>query len=104
MAGLPERSWEIDPSRSRVAFEVRHLGVAKVKGSFGSFAGTIDTGPAGLAAAGTVGVGSVETGDRLRDSMLRGGDFFDEQAYPEIAFSSTGSVPAAPTPSISRGA
>ena len=67
------------------------MGVSKVKGSFGAFAGTIDTGPGGLAAAGSVRVGSVDTGDRLRDSMLRGGDFFEEQAYPEIAFRSTGS-------------
>jgi polyisoprenoid-binding protein YceI len=70
------------------------MGVSKVKGSFGSFAGTIDTGPGGLAAAGSVRVGSVDTGDRLRDSMLRGADFFEEQAFPEIAFRSTGSPPA----------
>jgi polyisoprenoid-binding protein YceI len=71
------------------------MGVSKVKGSFGAFAGTIDTGPGGLAAAGSVRVGSVDTGDRLRDSMLRGTDFFEEPAYPEIAFRSTGSPVAA---------
>ncbi len=70
------------------------MGVSKVKGSFSAFAGTIDTGPVGLAAAGSVRLGSVDTGDRLRDSMLRGDDFFEEQAYPEIAYRSTGS-PAA---------
>lgn len=86
---LPAGVWSIDPTRSRVAFRVKHMGVATVNGSFGSFAGTLEVTADGASAGGTVRVESIDTGDAHRDSLLRTGDFFDAEAHPEIAFTAS---------------
>ncbi len=86
---LPQGTWRVDPARSRVAFRVKHLGVSAAEGHFGSFAGTLEAGPAGIAASGTVRVESVRTGDGQRDSLLASRLFFDAERHPEIAFASS---------------
>jgi polyisoprenoid-binding protein YceI len=40
---VPVRTWKIDPSRSRITFEVRHLGLQVVRGAFRAFEGVIVT-------------------------------------------------------------
>lgn len=90
MSGLlAPGSWEVQPGGSRVAFRVKHLGFASAEGHFESFAGRIDVTADGIAAAGSVQVASVRTGDDQRDSLLRSPLFFDAEAHPEISFAST---------------
>jgi polyisoprenoid-binding protein YceI len=85
---LPTGSWNVDPVHSSVEFQVKHLGIATVKGQFKEFEGTLEVGPDGARAYGTVKVDSVDTREPQRDDHLRSPDFFDAASYPEITFQS----------------
>ena len=84
-------TWSVDTAHSRVEFQVKHLGIATVRGSFREFAGALDvTGEvSGAQAYGTVKAGSVDTSEAQRDEHLRSADFFDADQYPELSFRST---------------
>jgi polyisoprenoid-binding protein YceI len=84
-AFLPPGQWTVDRHRSTLAFAVRHLRLARVRGRFVLFAGRIDTGSA-LNISGTVDVASIDTGDAVRDAHLRGTSFFDAAAFPRIEY------------------
>ena len=87
---VPTGRWSVDPSHSSVEFQVRHLGIANVRGHFAKFGGTLDIGD-DLGSArvyGLVEAASVDTGDEARDAHLRSPDFFDVEQYREIAFAS----------------
>jgi polyisoprenoid-binding protein YceI len=86
---LPVGTWNVDPIHSSVEFHVKHLGIATVKGQFKEFEGTLEVGPDGPSAYGTVKVASVDTREPQRDGHLRSADFFDADKYPEITFKST---------------
>jgi len=90
---LPTGRWKIDPVHSSVEFAVKHLGIATVKGRFSDFEGTLEVGPSGTSAYGTVKVASVDTREAQRDGHLRSPDFFDAEQFPEIAFRSTAISP-----------
>lgn len=85
--------WTVDASHSSVGFEVRHMAISKVKGSFGEFDAKV-TGepgkPGTFTLEATVQVGSVDTGNEKRDDHLRSPDFFDAAAMPTMTFKSTG--------------
>jgi polyisoprenoid-binding protein YceI len=72
-----------------VEFHVKHLGIATVKGQFKQFEGTLEVGPDGANAIGTVEVGSVDTREPARDEHLRSADFFETESFPQITFQST---------------
>jgi polyisoprenoid-binding protein YceI len=84
--------WQIDSSHSGVYFTVRHLMIAKVRGQFSRWTGTL-TVPDGdfLRASLDVAIDatSIETGVADRDAHLRSADFFDTARYPEATFRST---------------
>jgi polyisoprenoid-binding protein YceI len=85
---IPAGTYSVDPSHSAVGFEVRHMGIATVRGAFRRFQGTVDaTGTPVL--TGSVEVASVDTGDEQRDAHLTAPDFFDVEQYPEIKFNTT---------------
>jgi polyisoprenoid-binding protein YceI len=88
---VPAGTWHVDPAHSSVAFEVRHMRIATVRGHFKEFEGTIEAteDPADCRAYGTVKVASIDTGNPDRDAHLRSPDFFDAERYPEIRFEST---------------
>lgn len=86
---LPTGTWEIDPVHSSVEFSVKHVGVATVKGRFNEFEGTLEVGPEGAVAYGTVQVQSIDTREPNRDDHLRSTDFFDVTEHPTIDFRST---------------
>jgi polyisoprenoid-binding protein YceI len=88
---LPTGTWNVDPAHSKVAFAVKHMGIATVRGEFTEFAGTLEIGEdlSSAKAYGTVSAGSVDTNEPQRDAHLRSGDFFDVEQYPELRFEST---------------
>jgi polyisoprenoid-binding protein YceI len=86
---LPAGTWKVDPVHSSVEFQVKHLGIATVKGQFTKFEGTLEVGPEGAVSYGTVQVDSVNTREPQRDAHLRSADFFEVERYPEIGFRST---------------
>ena len=86
---LPTGTWNVDPIHSSVEFQVKHLGIATVKGVFTDFEGTLEVSDEGVSAHGSVKVASVDTREPQRDGHLRSADFFDADQYPEITFKST---------------
>jgi polyisoprenoid-binding protein YceI len=87
---LSAGTWSVDPRRSSVAFAVKHMLFAKMKGRFHEFDGTLQTGTGAPRAAGVVKAASIDTDESVRDEHLRrSADFFDVERYPEISFNST---------------
>lgn len=83
-------TWQVDPAHSSVGFRAKHLMIAKVKGRFTDFTGTLTAAEDGsLQASGTIQAASVDTGEDKRDEHLRSADFFEVDTYPEITFTST---------------
>jgi len=85
---IPTGTWEIDSTHSSVEFEIRHLGLATVKGRAPVVSGTIVGGEL-PSIQGTVDVSSVTTFDETRDGHLSSPDFFDTARWPQVRFSST---------------
>lgn len=83
---------KIDKSHSTVSFVVKHMMFAKVRGSFGSFAGEINfdqTNVANSSVQATIEAGSVSTSDANRDGHLQSPDFFGTETNPNFSFVST---------------
>ena len=87
--------YTVDPAHSNVGFEVRHMGIATVRGKFGKFEGTVDASGAAPVLSGAVEVASIDTGDENRDGHLQSPEFFDAAQHPQITFRSTGAEAAA---------
>jgi polyisoprenoid-binding protein YceI len=87
----PPGRWRIDPSHSEVQLVVRHMMVAKVRGRFREFSGTIYVAevPEESSVEATIKAASIDSGDPNRDAHLRGPDFLDVERYPEITYRST---------------
>ena len=81
-------TWNIDPAHSSVEFVVRHMGLSKVRGRFGSFTASLvvaDDLPASSLSA-EVELASVSTNNEDRDQHLRSTDFFDVETNPKMTF------------------
>jgi len=83
----PTGTFAVDPSHSRVEFQVKHLGISTVRGHFSDFEGVLELGDAPRA-HGSVSVATVDTNEPKRDDHLRSPDFFDAEAHPRIEFES----------------
>lgn len=84
--------WEIDSSHSGIHFSVRHLVIAKVRGQFSRWSGTLQVPAQGFERASLdviIDAGSIDTGVTDRDAHLRSADFLDVEQFPEITFKST---------------
>jgi polyisoprenoid-binding protein YceI len=81
--------WEIDSSHSSVHFSVRHLVIAKVRGTFARWSGRVHM-PYGdfsqATGSVTIDASSINTGVDQRDAHLKSSDFFDVAQYPELRF------------------
>lgn len=95
LAALTPGTWTVDAGHSNVTFSVRHLMVAKVRGRFTDFDGTITVAADALQSEvrAAVRTASVATDDEGRDAHLRGADFFDSEQFPEMSLVSTGIAP-----------
>ena len=83
---IPTGVYNVDPTHSNVGFEVRHMGIATVRGKFGTFQGQIDASGDAPVLEGSVDVSTVDTGEANRDGHLKGPEFFDADQYPQITF------------------
>jgi polyisoprenoid-binding protein YceI len=78
--------WRIDPTRSRVEFQVKFIwGMSTVKGGFSRYHGTLDL-TAQPAIELTVEADSLDTSNDRRDAHLRSRDFFDAETHPSVRF------------------
>lgn len=82
--------WVIDPAHSQIQFSVKHLGISTVRGTFGTFSGTIDEeGGSAKSVTVDIDVASLNTGNEQRDGHLRSADFFDVENHPKASFTLT---------------
>ena len=86
---MASERWEIDSSPSSLHFSVRHLVIAKVRGAFERWSGTIQV-PDGDFSKATVSVtidaSSIATGVADRDAHLKSPDFLNAAQHPELRF------------------
>jgi polyisoprenoid-binding protein YceI len=85
------QKWIINEDHSELFFSVQYLKISEVTGRFQQFTGNLKfddlNGPKDLMIA--IQVGSIETGNKLRDGHLKGNDFLQKSRYPEIIFESS---------------
>lgn len=83
-------TWKVDGAHTQVGFSVSHMMVSTVRGTFGTFDGTVETDAKGKLTGlqGTVDITSVDTADAKRDEHLRSPDFFDAAQFPKMTFTS----------------
>lgn len=84
--------WEIDSSHSGIHFSVRHMVIAKVRGHFARWSGSLLAEGGDLSRAKVdvvIDASSIDTGVADRDTHLKSPDFLDVATFPEITFKST---------------
>jgi polyisoprenoid-binding protein YceI len=80
-------AWALDSAHSSIAFTVRHLGIAKVRGGFTRFETEFVVDESGAATLGaTVYLDSFDTGNPDRDAHIRTADFLDVANRPTLTF------------------
>jgi polyisoprenoid-binding protein YceI len=90
-AAAVAQSWTFDKSHSSVNFNVTHMVVSEVDGSFKDFSAEVKSDKADfsdLATTFTIKTASVNTDDAKRDGHLKSPDFFDAAKFPDITFKS----------------
>ena len=82
--------YQIDPMHSKVGFEIAHLVISTVEGSFKNFSGDVEIGDdfSKSKVNASVAVASIDTGVKDRDEHLKSADFFDAQKHGEMIFKS----------------
>jgi polyisoprenoid-binding protein YceI len=88
---LASGTWTVDPVHSDITFSVRHLGLAKVRGRFNEFSGTVTVGDdlASTSVTAEIDLESVDTHNPDRDAHLKSSDFFDIESNRTMTFRST---------------
>jgi polyisoprenoid-binding protein YceI len=85
------QTWNIDTAHSGIHFSVRHMVVAKVRGRFTDWQGTVELDPQRPEEASVhvaIQAASIDTGVSQRDDHLRSGDFFDVEQFPMLEYRS----------------
>jgi len=84
--------WSIDQSHCEIAFKVRHLMIAHVKGTFKIFDASIYTNSTDFLTTEVdlwIDPASISTGDSKRDEHLKSPEFFDVDKHKQITFTSS---------------
>jgi polyisoprenoid-binding protein YceI len=91
---VPLGTWHVDQARSSVGFSNRHMMVATVRGRFTEFVGAIERDERGTRVHGVVKAASFDSANEVPDDRVRGADFLDAEAHPEMRFVSRRVEPA----------
>lgn len=85
--------WSVDTSHSSISFQVKHMMVSKVKGTYDQFSIKVDSESIEDLTTATISididVATINTKNEDRDNHLKSADFFDVEKYPSIKFQST---------------
>lgn len=85
-------TWNIDTTHSSIAFSVRHMVFAKVRGRFGAFRGSVELDASDMTRSSVnveIDAASIDTAVGDRDNHLRSADFLDVQKFPTLRFVSS---------------
>lgn len=84
-------TYQLDPSHSSADFQVRHLGLSKVRGGFAIESGTvvIAEDPTQSSVEVSLDAASFSTGSADRDGHVKSADFLDVETFPRLTFRST---------------
>src|SRR5690348_12140599 len=80
-------SWNIDPNNSAVQFQVRHLGISNVQGSFTKISGSVTLDDADISKStvnAAIETASIDTRVTMRDNDLKSEKFFDVAKFPTM--------------------
>lgn len=87
---LQAAEYHIDPTHTYASFEIDHLGFSTQRGQFNRTSGSIELDAE--ARTGSIDIridaASLDTGFGLRDDVLRGENWFNTRAFPDILFRS----------------
>lgn len=87
-AGAAPETYRLDPTHTTPMFEVLHMGLSLQRGFFTNATGTVTVDR--VARTGSVdvviGSGSVMTGSRILNDVLKGPDFLDAEHYPVMTY------------------
>lgn len=83
--------WIIDPAHSTVQYNIEHLKIATLSGSFNEISGTVEADDNFENAKFTfeANISSIDTNDEKRDAHLKSNEFFDAEKFPTMSFVST---------------
>lgn len=85
-------TYVLEPAHSSLEFAVKHMLIAKTKGTFHDYAVTAQIDEADFAnssATVTIKAASIDTRQPDRDAHLKSADFLDAETYPELTFVTT---------------
>jgi polyisoprenoid-binding protein YceI len=93
VAGLTAfgQGWTLDKSHAKLGFNVTHMMVSDVEGSFKNFDLKVTSAKEDFTDAVielTADVNSINTDNEKRDGHLKSSDFFDAAKYPSLTFKS----------------
>jgi polyisoprenoid-binding protein YceI len=90
--GARASEWTFDTAHTEIGFNVKHMMVTDVHGSFEKYDGKIvldEKDPAKSSVDVSIEITSINTKVEKRDNHLRGSDFFDAATHPKATFKST---------------
>ncbi len=85
-------TWKIDSVHSGVEFQIKHLGVSTVRGTFSKPAGIVkldDKDVTKSSVEATIDANTVNTTEPARDNHLKSAEFFNVAQFPTLTFKST---------------
>ncbi|MGA7121579.1 MAG: YceI family protein [Polyangiaceae bacterium] len=84
-------SYNVDNAHSDIAFSVRHMVFAKVRGHFTKWSAQVSfdaNDPSKSMLDVSIDVASIDTREAQRDTHLKSADFLDAEKYPKITYKS----------------
>lgn len=87
-----EGAWKLDKAHSGIRFDVTHMALSEVSGTFGEYDITFASSEEDFSDArihAVIEAASINTGNDRRDNHLRSDDFFSADSFPQIIFTST---------------
>lgn len=88
--GFGQQAWK--PLLANVTFKIKHVAGVNATGLLKGFVGSVNFDKQNLSTASikaSIDAATIETGNGVRDKVIKGDDYFDVQKYPKITMVST---------------
>src|SRR6201989_3630181 len=91
-AAVFAQSWSMDKAHSQVMFQINHMGINTITGSFGTAEATLTASKDDFSDASiqfTADINSINTGVEQRNTHINSADFFNAAQFVTLTFKST---------------